>query len=104
MVTNEDIRDALSRSVRAITDLVKMTLEVTPPELTADIHERGILLAGGGSLLRRFDELVAEETLIPVVIAEDPLTAVVRGTGVVLENLDGLAEVLVSMESPINPK
>ena len=95
MVTNEDIREALSRSVRAITDLVKMTLEVTPPELTADIHERGILLAGGGSLLRGIDQCIAEAAEIPVRIADDPLTAVVRGTGIFLEDEQLLREVVL---------
>ncbi len=86
MVTDEHIRDALNRSVHTIVDLIKMTLEITPPELTADIHERGMLLSGGGSLLRGLGEVIRQATDIPVRIADDPLTAVVRGTGMLLED------------------
>lgn len=93
MVMDEHIRRALHRSIQAIADLVKMTLEITPPELTADIHERGLLLAGGGSLLRGMDQVIAEVADIPVRIADDPLTAVVRGTGILLENEELLKEV-----------
>lgn len=93
MVTDTHIREALERSIREITDLVKMTLEITPPELTADIHERGLLLAGGGSLLRGIDTVIAEVADIPVRIADDPLTAVVRGTGILLDDQTLLREV-----------
>ena len=93
MVNDTHIREALERSIRVITDLVKMTLEVTPPELTADIHERGLLLAGGGSLLRGIDRVIAEATDIPVRIADDPLTAVVRGAGVLLDDQELLREI-----------
>lgn len=86
MVTDTHIREALSRSVQTIVDLIKTTLEITPPELTADIHERGLLLTGGGSLLRGIDKIIAEATEIPVRITDDPLTAVVRGLGTLLEN------------------
>jgi rod shape-determining protein MreB len=87
------VREALAESVDAIVDAVKSTLEVTPPELVTDIMDRGIILAGGGALLRGFDELLAHETLMPVYVAEDPLTCVVRGTGVVLEEFDTLRRV-----------
>ena len=86
MVTDEHIREALSRSVKTIIDLIRGTLEVTPPELTADIHERGILLTGGGSLLRGLDQAIAREAEIPVRISGDPLTDVVRGTGILLDD------------------
>lgn len=86
MVSDSQIRDALDRSIKTITDHIKMTLEVTPPELTADIHERGLLLTGGGALLRGIDKVIAEITEIPVRISDDPLTAVVRGTGILLED------------------
>ncbi|MEK7623757.1 MAG: rod shape-determining protein, partial [Patescibacteria group bacterium] len=86
MITDAHIREALERSVNAIVDLVKMTLELTPPELTADIHERGLLLTGGGSLLRGLDRVIAQAAEIPVRIADDPLTAVVRGTGILLDD------------------
>jgi rod shape-determining protein MreB len=93
MITDTDIREALSRSVNIIIDHIKMALEVTPPELTADIHERGILLTGGGALLRGIDQVIAEAAEIPVRIADDPLTAVVRGTGVLLSDEKLLKEI-----------
>lgn len=93
MVTGAHIREALERSVETIIDLIQSTLEVTPPELTADIHERGILLTGGGSLLRGLGETVAKAIQIPVRLSGDPLTDVVRGTGILLEEQDLLKEV-----------
>lgn len=97
-VNDEQIRIALSRSVRTIVNSVRQTIEVTPPELVADIMQRGIILAGGGALLRGIDTIIARETQMPVTITDDPLTAVVRGTGIVLEDLDMLREVLVLTE------
>ena len=94
-VTDTHIRDALARSVRALVGALKLTIEETPPELLADVMSRSIMMVGGGSLLRGLNELIEKETLIPVSVDEDPLTTVVRGTGVVLENLDTLREVLV---------
>lgn len=93
MVTDADVREALSRSIRAIANLVKMTLEVTPPELAADIHERGLLLTGGGSLLQGVDQIISEAAEVPVRVADDPLTAVVRGAGILLEDEQLLREV-----------
>ena len=93
MVSSDQIREALRRSVEAIINHIKMTLEVTPPELTADIHERGLLITGGGALLKGIDKAIARETEIPVRIADDPLTAVVRGTGILLEEPELLKEV-----------
>lgn len=95
MVTDSDIRTALERSITAIADLVKMTLEITPPELTADIHERGLLLAGGGSLLRGIDTIIAHAADVPVRISDDPLTSVVRGTGILLEDEELRKEVVL---------
>lgn len=95
VVTDAQIRRATSQSVAAIVNAVKTTVEETPPELVADIMHRGIVLAGGGSLLKRLDDLVALETKIPTRVTEDPLTAVVRGTGLILEDLDALRPVLV---------
>ena len=95
MVTDAHIREALSRSINAIVDLVKMTLELTPPELTADIHERGLLLTGGTSLLRGLDVVIARAAEIPVRLADDPLTAVVRGTGILLDDPVLLKEVIL---------
>lgn len=95
IVTDEDIRKAMVKSVKAVVEAVKLTVEETPPELLADIMDRGIILAGGGALLRGLDTLLQESTNMPVYIADDPLTCVVRGTGQVLENLDHLQSVLL---------
>lgn len=97
-VNDEQIRTAISRSVRIIVNNIKSVVEETPPELIADIMDRGITLAGGGALLRGFDKLIAEETGMPVVVTDDPLTAVVRGAGIVLEDLTSLKDVLVLTE------
>ncbi len=86
MITDAHIREAIARSLQVMVDLIKTTLEMTPPELTADIHERGILLTGGGSLLRGIGELITQATEIPVRIADDPTTSVVRGTGILLDD------------------
>ena len=87
-VTTEDIREGLEESVTAICDAVRGTLDHTPPELAADIMESGIMLAGGGALLRNLDQRIANETGMPITVAQDPLHAVVRGCGHVLDNLD----------------
>jgi rod shape-determining protein MreB and related proteins len=84
-ITSEEIRDALSDPVRSIVESAKIVLERTPPELAADLIERGIMMAGGGSLLRGMDRLISEETGLPVHVADDPLIAVAMGTGKVLE-------------------
>lgn len=87
------IRDALGRSVRQIIDNIKATLETTPPELVADIYERGIVLMGGGALLKGIDRLIAKMAEIPVRVADDPLTCVARGTGMLLEDADMLRQI-----------
>jgi len=94
-VTSADIRGALAESVQEIVNAVLRLLERTPPELAADIYERGIVLSGGGALLKGLDERISQETKLPVHIAEDPLTTVVRGTGQVLENLSFYRSVLI---------
>lgn len=86
VVHDGQVREALYRSVQTIVDNIKATIEVTPPELVADIYERGIVLTGGGALLRGIDRTIARETDIPVRVADDPLTAVVRGAGMLLDN------------------
>lgn len=86
IVTDEQIRESLARSVRNIIENIKSTLEITPPELVADIYERGIILAGGGALLRGLSSAISEAAHIPVRVADDPLTCVVRGTGLLLED------------------
>ena len=87
-ITTEDIREGLEESVVAICDALRSTLDRTPPELAADIMESGIMLAGGGALLRNLDQRMSNETGMPITVALDPLHAVVRGCGYVLENLD----------------
>lgn len=86
-ITSEEIREALNEPVSAIVNAVRVTLERTPPELSADIVDRGVVLAGGGALLRGLDQLLSKETGLHVTVAEDPLTAVVLGTGKYLEEL-----------------
>jgi len=88
-ITSEEIREALREPVSAIVDAVRVTLERTPPELSADIVDRGVVLAGGGALLRGLDQLLSRETGLHVTVAEDPLTAVALGTGKYLETLKG---------------
>jgi rod shape-determining protein MreB len=91
-----EIREALSECVQAIVNGVKMTLERTPPELASDILDRGIMLSGGGALLKGLDERLRLETNLPVHVAEDPLTAVARGTGKVMENLEKYQKVMIT--------
>lgn len=97
-VSDDQIRQALQRSIKIIVNNIKAAVEETPPELIADIMDKGITLAGGGALLRGLDQLVSQETQMPVIIADDPLTAVVRGAGIVLEDLDALKDVLMITE------
>ncbi len=104
IVSQEDIMKAMEKSVRQIVDEIKMVIEETPPELLADIMTRGIYLAGGGALLRGLDKLITKETKIPTHIVDDPLTAVVRGAGIVIENIDELRDVLVETEDLEPPK
>ena len=92
-VSSDEIRDALNEPINAIVEAVKVTLERTPPELAGDIADRGIVLAGGGALLKNLDVLLREETGLPVFLAEDPLSAVVIGAGKALEEIDILRQV-----------
>ena len=94
-VSSDEIRQALKDPVNAIVEAGKRCLEQTPPELAADILERGIIVAGGGSLLKGIDQIIRERTNVPVNVAEDPLLSVVRGTGLVLENLKKYEAVLL---------
>ena len=103
-VGSDQIREALEPSVAHIIDAIKETIEETPPELVADIMDQGIVLAGGGALLSGLDKRVAEATQMPVHIADDPLTCVVRGAGRVLEELDTLERVLVSEQFTRAPR
>jgi rod shape-determining protein MreB len=92
-VTSEEIREAMQEPVNAIVEAVRLALEKTPPELAADIVDKGIVLVGGGALIRNLDILLREETGLPILVAENPLTAVVLGSGRVLDNPDLLREV-----------
>ncbi len=92
-ITSQEIREALSEPVARIVEAVRITLERCPPELSADLVDRGVVLAGGGALLRGLDTLIADETGLPVHIAEDPLSAVAEGTGKALEEIDFLRAV-----------
>ncbi len=94
-ITDEEIREALTETVNVIVDAVRMALERTPPELSADIMDKGIVLSGGGALLRALDERLRHETGLPVVQAEDPLACVVLGTGRVLDDMNLLRKITI---------
>ena len=98
IINSEEIREALNRSARSIVLAVKSTIEETPPELIADLINRHIFLAGGGALLRGLDQAIAEETRLFVKIVDDPLTAVARGCGFILESVEQLKSLLVSTD------
>jgi rod shape-determining protein MreB and related proteins len=99
VVTDSDVRDAISHSIEILVEAVKEVLEVTPPEILADIMHRGVYLAGGGALMKGFAEILKEEVKMPVYIADDPLTCVVRGTGIILEKIDKFKDVLIADEN-----
>jgi len=97
-ISSRDVRKALQRSIRLIISAVKSALEETPPELISDLLDRGVYVSGGGALLRGFDLLLSQELNLPIKIVDDPLTTVVRGCGIMLENLDELKDYLVPSE------
>lgn len=94
-VSEDEVREALREPIRQIIEVVRQSLERTPPELAADIVDRGITISGGGALLRNLDALMRQETGLPVVLAEDPLTAVVMGSGKILDQIDLLRDVTI---------
>ncbi|HLB58946.1 MAG TPA: rod shape-determining protein, partial [Bdellovibrionota bacterium] len=94
-INSDEVRDALQEPINAIVDAVRVALERTPPELAADIVDKGIVMAGGGSLLKRLDVLLREETGLPVMLAEDALTAIVLGSGKALEQLSTLRSIML---------
>jgi len=98
-ITSQEVREALMEPISTIVDSVRITLERCPPELSADLVDRGLVLAGGGALLRGLDRLLAEETGLPVHVAEDPLSAVAEGTGKALQEINLLRRVS-SMDRP----
>lgn len=104
IVTDSDIKEALLKSIKTLITATKEVIEGTPPELVSDIMHRGIVMTGGGALLKGLAQMFESEIKIPVYVAEDPLTAVVRGTGIILEDLDRMREVLVQHDEDIPPK
>ena len=104
IITDSDIREAISQSIDTLIESVKEVLEITPPEILSDIMQRGIYLIGGGALIKGLAEIITEYTKIPVHIASDPLTAVCRGTGIILENLELYKDVLIANEDELPPK
>ena len=96
MITSKQMEEAMSASIQSIVDIIKITLEKTPPELAADIAQNGIMLAGGGALIKNLDKLINLKTDMPVYIAPDPLECVVKGTEKTLEDLERLKTVLIN--------
>jgi rod shape-determining protein MreB len=94
-IDSEEIRVAISEQIDAIVETVKIALEQTPPELAADIVDRGIILTGGGALLQNLDKLLREETSLPITVAEDPLSTVAIGSGKAIDNIDTLKRVII---------
>lgn len=101
VVNSNHVREAITRSINTIIDSIKLVIEATPPELVADIYERGIVLSGGTSLLRGIDKRISEEISIPVKIVDDPKTAVVRGTGIILEDIEAARDFLITEQTGV---
>ena len=104
VVTDADIREALTPSIRGLVDGIKDMLETTPPEILSDIMDRGITLSGGGALIAGLDRLLQQVLKIPVYVVEDPLSAVARGTGVILDDLPLYDEVLIGNQDELPPR
>lgn len=104
IINDADIREATSKSIRNLANAIKEVIEETPPELISDVMHRGIVLVGGGSQLRNLPEYLEKEIKISVKIADDPLTVVARGMGIILENLESFKEVLIEHEDDIPPQ
>src|ERR1035437_2688223 len=104
VLTDADIREAMSTSIESLVEATKEVLETTPPEILTDIMQRGIFLFGGGALIKGLDRLLSEYLKIPVQFVDDPLTAVARGTGIILENMELYSESLIQNEDELPPK
>jgi rod shape-determining protein MreB len=102
VITDSDIREAISTSIDTLIESVREVLETTPPEILSDIMRSGIVLVGGGALLKGLDVLLAQWLRVPVIVADDPLTAVARGTGVILEDLDAHRDLLLEHEEDLS--
>jgi rod shape-determining protein MreB len=103
IVTDSDIREAMNQSMNNLIDGLKEVLERTPPEILSDVMHRGIVLTGGGALIQGLDRLLHSILKVPVIVSEDPLSAVARGTGVILEDLDSYRDVLISTDDELPP-
>ena len=103
VITDQDVRNAIGHSVEELIESVKEVLETTPPEILSDVMQRGVYLVGGGALIRGLPEFLASSLGVPVIVAPDPLTAVVRGTGIVLSDLDTYREALVKSDDELVP-
>jgi rod shape-determining protein MreB len=103
IITDSDIREAIGQSIATLVEATREVLETTPPEVLSDIMHRGIFLAGGGALIRGLADLIQEEVKIPVHVAPDPLTAVARGTGIILEDIGAFREVLIQSDDDLSP-
>jgi rod shape-determining protein MreB len=101
VITDSDIREATSSSIDTLVESAKEVLETTPPEILSDVMNRGIHLVGGGALIKGLDELLSTTLKLPVYVADDPLTAIARGTGIVLEDLDKYKDVLIQNEDEL---
>jgi rod shape-determining protein MreB and related proteins len=104
VITDSDVREAIASHIDTIVQSVRAVLEITPPEVTADIMQKGIHMTGGGALIPGLRELIQEMVEVPVIVAPDPLRAVIRGAGIVIENLDIYEEVLVDNEGELSPR
>jgi len=103
VVTDTDIKHAIGHSIDELIDAIKEVVETTPPEVLSDVMQKGISLAGGGALIRGLPELLSESLGVPVKVAADPLTAVVRGTAMVLEDIDSYKEALLTSDDELAP-
>ncbi|NTV22582.1 MAG: rod shape-determining protein [Candidatus Yonathbacteria bacterium] len=104
VVTEADIREAIGPSVARLVEATKEVLEATPPEILSDVMKRGIVLSGGGALITGFADLLRKELELPIHVAPDPLTCVVRGTGIILEDIDTYKDILIENEQDLPPK
>jgi len=104
IITDADLREAISPSINNLVETIKEVLETTPPEILSDVMNRGIILVGGGAMLKGLDILINEALKIPVYISEDPLSSVARGTGVVLGDTESFKDILISHQDELPPR
>ncbi len=104
VITDTDVREAMAQSVYTLVESVREVLETTPPEILADVMNRGVYLAGGGALLRGLGDLLHDVAKVPIHIADDPLTSVARGTGIILEDINYFRDVLIANDDDLSPK